>query len=470
LQLKTILSADQTLTMLSKFILAVFTTVVLSSPNKTTRITTDLPIEYHQQETDFYCGAACAQMVLQQSRVGVPHTTNPCDGTDEDCDNITDLCQHCLYVDSWEKSAFYTSEGQDWYSLPDGLEKTLNDRRPPAFAQRFRFVLFEETDKTIITKKIIWTIHHYQVAPIVLILENEENGGLHWVTVKGYESNSDPVSADDPDFNINSVSGFWIHDSWPSPRYPAPPPPHETDDDCGSGTVNGINRGEANKFVTLHDWNQHYLARVSTGHWQNKFLAICDPDKPKMKRDTLKNQQIYYSGKKPMDTTLAKELAKKALTDYNLINKPFLAKELSDIYAGSPLLVRRIDREKDFYYIVPFLNKNNQTKGLVNIDALHGNLKQATFPGSNGIMRDHKPFSKNEIAGLIMNYQEKFFKKKMVIVPKTIKISPNWVWKPCKESLSANYPFQKVKYKDKIFYVRIDGIIFPGLTTSGKGM
>ena len=25
----------------------------------------DLPVPYHQQDTDYYCGAACAQMVLR---------------------------------------------------------------------------------------------------------------------------------------------------------------------------------------------------------------------------------------------------------------------------------------------------------------------------------------------------------------------------------------------------------------------
>ena len=31
----------------------------------------DLAVQYHQQDTDYYCGAACAQMVLEQCGSGL---------------------------------------------------------------------------------------------------------------------------------------------------------------------------------------------------------------------------------------------------------------------------------------------------------------------------------------------------------------------------------------------------------------
>jgi predicted double-glycine peptidase len=36
----------------------------------------DLSVSYHQQDTDYYCGAACAQMVLDQIGAGLLDQNN----------------------------------------------------------------------------------------------------------------------------------------------------------------------------------------------------------------------------------------------------------------------------------------------------------------------------------------------------------------------------------------------------------
>lgn len=134
----------------------------------------DLAVEYHQQDTDYYCGAACAQMVLAQIGAGLPD-------------------QDDLYADNNSHS---TTEG-GWYTGPDGLTWTLNDRRPPGFTNAF--VLFALANEDLISRKICWTIHHYQVAPVALIF-----GSAHWLVVRGYDASHAPSGTNDASYTINA--------------------------------------------------------------------------------------------------------------------------------------------------------------------------------------------------------------------------------------------------------------------------
>lgn len=61
--------------------------------------TENLAVSYHQQDTDYYCGAACAQMVLDSLGAGL-------------------LDQNQLYNDNHSHST--TEAG--WATAPDGLQ------------------------------------------------------------------------------------------------------------------------------------------------------------------------------------------------------------------------------------------------------------------------------------------------------------------------------------------------------------
>ena len=100
----------------------------------------DLPVVYHQQDTNYYCGAACAQMVLDEIGAGL-------------------LPQDDLYNETHSHST--TEAG--WATGPDGLQYTMNDRRPASFNNWF--ALFTLANEDSISRKICWTIHHYKVGP-----------------------------------------------------------------------------------------------------------------------------------------------------------------------------------------------------------------------------------------------------------------------------------------------------------------
>ena len=67
-------------------------------------VTENLSVPYHQQDTDYYCGAACAQMVLASLGTGL-------------------LDQDQLYSDNHSHST--TESG--WYTAPDGLQWTMHN-------------------------------------------------------------------------------------------------------------------------------------------------------------------------------------------------------------------------------------------------------------------------------------------------------------------------------------------------------
>jgi len=131
----------------------------------------ELSVGYHQQDTSYYCGAACAQMVLHS--IGQPL-----------------LSQDDLYNDNHS----HTVEPSYWSTPPDGLQWTLNNRQSGKY-----FALDSDNTEDSISRMICWTVHYWKVAPIALV----ENGN-HWVVVHGYTASAAPQSWDDTSFSISS--------------------------------------------------------------------------------------------------------------------------------------------------------------------------------------------------------------------------------------------------------------------------
>jgi len=166
-----------------------------------------LIVPYHQQDTDVYCGAACAQMVLDSIGAGIQ-------------------AQDGIYTD--ERN--HTSELASWYNPPDGLQWVLNDRRPAGFGGWF--ALYSLASEDAISRKLCWTIHHYGVAAIAMVYK-----GDHWLVVRGYEASAAPTDSADTSYTITA---FDVNNPWPPvPSFygnpPAAPPPHSGSDGCGGG-------------------------------------------------------------------------------------------------------------------------------------------------------------------------------------------------------------------------------------------
>jgi hypothetical protein len=401
-------------------------------------LTENLTVEYHQQDTGYYCGAACAQMVLNQIGAGL-------------------LSQDDLYDDNHCHNSM-DEQADNWSSGPTGLAWTMVARKPDTFGNTF--VIYSETAEENISRKIIWTIHHYQVAPIALV-----NGWDHWVVVTGYIATAAPTSAGDASY---AIGAFFVSNPLPQTP-PGVPPPHSSGDSCGFGGDRGI----AFQFITYATWQSDYMTGVPRGNWAGKFLAVCDPEptpKTPGKRATLKK---LFDGEKIIEKESAAKHAMEGLKYYKLAKEKFLEEILKDVHPGDPKLVQRLDRLNDYYYIVPVLGKDDTLRSLASVDARFGNFREAVFAKEATKPLLFKPIPEEEIKyrlSKLKRIELKEEKRILTLHPEAMCIYPALVWKPCKQSMSPFLPFHLITIGNHQLYVRVDGEIFTALEPNGPGI
>jgi hypothetical protein len=394
----------------------------------------NLPIRYHQQDNRRKCGAACAQMVLDSIGAGL-------------------LPQGPLYTDNHSNSA-----EMGWYTGPDGLEWTMNDRRPQGFATSFK--LSALASKDALSRKIIWSIHHYSLAPIALVFD-----WRHWIVVRGYDTSADPSSSDDTSYAIN---GFYLNNPWPPTPVPGPPPPHNDLDGCGTGNLRGI----ANEHITDAAWRDTYMTGVKRGAWAGKFLALCDLDPPALVPGFLPSREAPFHGDGIIAPSQAQQAALRGLQEHRLSEQEGWNSAVSLVQQpDEPFLVQRLDRGDSYYYLVPMRSEEGPAI-LASVDARFGLYRQAAIfpafdelllnPGDRDRLLDrveaHRPVLETLRRGGIMLRRE------------ALSVAPALVWRPCLESLSPYYPFYLITFGTQRLYLRVDGQLFTRLTLTGRGL
>ena len=399
-------------------------------------VTKNLNVEYHQQDTDYYCGAACAQMVLKETGDAL-------------------LSQDDLYNSNHAHS---TAEG-GWATGPDGLNFTLNALKPAPPVFNSFFVLDAVNTEESISRIIIWTIHHYQIAPVAMVY-----GWAHWIVIRGFETTALPSSGADVSY---AILGYYVNNPWPPTPTPGPPPPHSTGDICGSGG----NRGIANEYISYSTWQTDYMTGIPSGHWAGKFVAVCDPTPPPTERGHFIREKAFFSGEQLIEREALQRHTFHLLETHEVFKQQAFQPVLRETRPGQAVLVQRLDKANSFYYIVPLENANRGVHSLVSIDARFGNLKQSAFARTVEHPLAFKTLEKEEIFKIL---------GKRIILPEqkgvlniyreTVCIYPNLVWMPCKESLSPYWPFHMISVGNHRIYIRIDGEVFTSLTTGLKGI
>lgn len=391
----------------------------------------DLPTVYHQQDTDYYCGAACAQMVLDQCGQGL-------------------LGQAGLYSDNHSHS---TAES-GWYTAPDGLRWTLNNRQSGRY-----FVLDALDTEDAISRMIAWTVHHYRVSPVAMVY-----GSDHWIVVRGYTATDAPTSSGDVGY---SISGFDVNNPWPPTPTPGPPPPHSSGDSCGTGGTRGV----ADEHISITQWRDTYMTGIPSGYWGGKYVAVCDPEPPPTRHpERQEGDDRHREGEELVTWRRAADLALRAVEQVGLTERKEWRAALEGAeLIGRPQLVQRLDRVDDFYWIVP-CGRGEQVTSVVNIDARFGTYLQARALPKGGHpalltlddkeIEDHVYGGTHELPGRLGELR---------LRPNIACISRNWVWRPCRESLSPYYPFKLISYGAYRLYLRSDGRIFTRLT-DGRGI
>ena len=392
-------------------------------------VTISVATPYHQQDTNYYCGAASAQMVLASISGGKL------------------LDQTLLYKENHSHS---TAES-GWATGPDGLTWTLNHHQPA----HYLFVLDALASEDSISRMICWTLHHYKVAPVALVY-----GSQHWVVVRGAHVSAVPASSQD---HAYSISGFHVNNPWPPvPGGPGSPPPHSTTDHCGSGG----NRGIANEHISYAAWRSTYMTGVPSGHWAGKFVAVCDPSPPPT--EIGRREAISWGGPGPLiapQAALAK--AQEGVTAFRLVEDPDWARALQPLAgaaAAEPVLVQRLDHPDSYYYLVP------QGGAVVAIDAHDGSYLQSSIhPEAPRLL---SPANLTALGQLPFRQQIHLPNQAGLLQLRPEAATPHkcLVWKPCAESLSPVFPFQLVSQGEHQVYVRVDGAVFSELHTEGRGL
>ncbi len=289
--------------------------------------TKNITTPYYTQTTSYYCGAASAQMILNSQNLGI-------------------------YVASQDTLYNYIHSHNictGWASDPRGLSDVLNhygnSHTPPAY-----FVAYTPSSQDDGIKKLAYTIDHYGVPPASLVY-----GCAHWVVVRGVITDVQPTSS--PSYTIY---GFFVNDPW-----------------------YGTNSLGENKYVTINSWKTDYFTGCEwcgsgTG---NKFISVVDPEPPQA--INLQFPKILERRAQIISAREAQDFAAEAMKQFESqkeyqkgFTEPLEVMRASKI--GTPVLVKRSDRQQDAYYIVPLM-RGNLTSGAILIDGYSGQLLEATY-------------------------------------------------------------------------------------------
>jgi hypothetical protein len=415
----------------------------------------NLQVPYHQQDTDYYCGAACAQMVLDSVGAGL-------------------LDQAGLYTDnhnhtSWDQS-LYNALGQkvEWATNPDGLAWTLNDRDTDPHHVYYQYPLQSED---VASRKIAWTIEHYGVAPCALVM-----GAAHWIVVRGMDLSKAPTGSGDTGYAINS---FRVNDPWPpvpsssywaNPSQP-PPPPHNAGDGCGTGG----NRGVADEVIAYNQWQNTYMTAANyhaQGHWQGLFVAVCDPEPPAIRRGRSVRLSRRFDGERVIHSDDAARLATELIERRTYIpDDEIWQRSLKNVKPAPAVLVQRLDRLDEYYYVVPLVSTRTAATAALLFDARFGDFQQAVsfpkpeqsivnWPSSQAVLK--------QVVGKTFELER--YQGPLHIREGVATVLDFWFWKPCRESLSPLWPFKMIVIGGNTLYFRIDGQVFTALHDNVLGL
>jgi hypothetical protein len=381
-------------------------------------VTENLAVPYYQQETNYYCGAACAKMVLQEIGAGA-------------------LDQDDLYNDNHSHSV---AEG-GWATGPDGLNWTMNARKPLPPTFNNHFVLFSQASEDSISRKIAWTIHHYHVAPIALVYHSQ-----HWIVVRGYQASAAPTGP--ADLGI-VLKGLFINNPWPPTTSKSP--------------------AISNEHISYATWVSTYMTGVQWGHWAGRFVAVCDPEPAASEIGERELEPGEPRRRELLTPDEAGDYAIRGIERYGLREQEEFARALDGAKPAPGRLVQRLDRTDSFYYLVPMV-RDERPSAVVSVGALDARYHQAAIAPEDGgwdISSLDRDAVYRRVVGQRLPVDDR---SRTPIRADAVSIYPSLVWKPCRESLSPNYPFAMITVGDQRFYLRSDGEIFSQLHDLDAGV
>jgi hypothetical protein len=381
--------------------------------------------KYHTQDTSYYCGAAAAMMVLAE--IGVSHAS---------------LDQDDLYTSNHNHNA----QG-GWYSDPVGVCYTMVDRKPASFGNTF--VVYRKPTEAEGSQKLVYTLQHYGVSPIVLVY-----GCAHWIVVCGVQTDVNPATGP------YTIQGFWVNNPvWENNE------PHAAGDVCGSGGSHGVE----NQWVSYASWQSTYFTGCAydSSDGSLQYVSVCDPAEPKIAAPRQAEPIRYFDGRQLAEPRRIADVLGKELERFALAKAKPTARVARGKF-GTPLLVQRLDVENSFYYLLPSMERTS-VLGYAQVDARFGNL-ESLF----GLKRAAKPLETDlrkieaRLAGVRVELPRD--KGRVLLRRGEFRIDKHLVWRPCRQSYSPHLPFWRILAGPFTFYQRLDGPVFAQLTLDGRGI
>lgn len=381
--------------------------------------------KYHTQDTGYYCGAASAMMVLAE--IGVAHSN---------------LDQDDLYTSNHSHN---TQSG--WYSDAEGIKYTMVNRKPASFTNTF--VVYRKATEAEGSQKLVYTLQQYGVSPIVLVY-----GCGHWLVVCGVQTDVNPSTGP------YTIQGFWLNNPVHEDNEP-----HAAGDVCGSGSGHGVE----NQWVSYSSWQTTYFTGCVYDSSDNstQYISVCDPAEPKIQPPRRVEPVRYFDGRQIADPRKIQPVLAKELQRLELVTTKQTARVARGRF-GTPLLVQRLDRENEFYYLLPSMERVSVI-GFAQVDARFGNLESLYT-----MKRATKPFQTDmrkleaELNGLRVELPKEG--GRVLLRKGEFQIDKRLVWRPCRQAFSPHLPFWRVTAGPFTFYKRIDGPLFTHLALDGRGV
>lgn len=400
-----------------------------------------VPVTWARQETQFYCGPAVAQMMLGALGVATPpspptwqdrlwtlvqsvtNETRPANagpGTSSAPAFPEQLCERC------PSTPGYTC----WATSPGALERLLNGQQSAAL-----YSVSTNGSDSAATSATLDVVDRGLPGPVLVW------GWQHWVIVDGYR-HSEPDAWPLPGRNLN---GVYLR----NPQVP--------------GML----------YVHWEAWKDDYLSFIPCGQYSNTIVVLdghrvaAPPPNPPAAPTNVRilGHEAYVFRKEAhmmIPPASAREAAERAAAALLQSSARWRA-SLESKGADTPLLVQRLDRYDDYYYIVPFKRGTAETARLT-IDAASGRFMEASAIDQEGesLPPYHPPLSAfGERYGRPLDLRSV---RNRVLREGTIGQHPVLVWRPCKQSTSPLLPFYLLSIGDRIVYWRVDGEMFDELT------
>jgi hypothetical protein len=334
-----------------------------------------------------------------------------------------------------------------WYSDPEGVRFTMVDRKPAAFTNTF--VVYRQASEAAGSQKLVYTLQHYGVSPIVLVY-----GCAHWIVVCGVQTDVNPATG------AYTIQGFWVNNPVHEDNEP-----HAAGDICGSGGSHGIE----NQWVSYSTWQSTYFTGCAydSADGSLQYISVCDPDVPKIAVPRRVEPVRYFDGRSIVEGRKISDVIIREISRLSL-NEAKQTQRVSRAKFGTPQLVQRLDAESSYYYLVPASEGVNLI-GYAQIDARYGTLESLyTLKRSAKAFETDPRKVEQRLAGTRIELPND--RGRIRLEKGKFRVERNLVWRPCRQAFSPHLPFWRINAEPFTFYQRIDGPVFAQLTLNGKGI